>query len=100
MLEQITWEMAKVPLAVFGTDILMWLNWAFANDLSISKYEWRILLDRVMKFGTAGVLLVMLGMGWDKAAALAGLGVFGDAWIKSLKPDVPSPPQEKTISTI
>ena len=80
------WTMLKLPLTVLVTDTLLWFKWA-VNDGTISSYEWKILLNRLITFGTAGVLLVALGVSWDVASASAGLGIVGEAWIKTLIPD-------------
>lgn len=80
------WELIRVPATVLVTDTVMWLNWAWKNR-TISSYEWSILVDRLIKFGSAGVLIVMLGQSWEVAGAAAGLLTFGDAWIKSLQKD-------------
>jgi hypothetical protein len=94
----ITWELVKIPLAVLGTDTIMWLKWAL-TDWRIDSWEWKILADRLLLFGTAGFLMVSAGIGWDVAASMAGLGVFADAWIKTLvKPT--EPVAEKKISFI
>jgi hypothetical protein len=86
----LVWEIVRIPLFVFATDVVMWFNWALKNDLTIDSYEWRILLDRIVKFGTAGVLLAVAGVDWNMAAAMSGLGVFSESWIKSLvKPSEP-----------
>lgn len=82
---EFTWELIKIPVAVLVTDTMMWLNWAL-TDGTINSYEWKILLNRVIKFGTAGVMLVLAGLSWEQAAAFSGLGVFADSWIKSLTP--------------
>lgn len=94
----LTWEILKVPLAVLGTDTIMWLKWAL-TDWRIDSWEWRILADRLLLFGTAGFLLVSTGVDWNVAASMAGLGVFADAWIKTLtKPE--EPPSGKKITFI
>lgn len=90
-------EVLKVPGTVLVTDFLMWFKWAMANDLKISTYELKILADRLILFGVAGILLVVVGMDWTTASGLAGLGVFADAWVKTLKKEEPK--TEPVITT-
>lgn len=88
---ELTWALVKVPMAVLLTDTLMWFKWSI-TDGSIDSYEWKILVDRLLMFGSAGVLLVFAGMSWESAASIAGLSVFADAWLKTLvKPKLVEP---------
>lgn len=92
----ITLEILKIPLAVLVTDTMMWLNWALI-DGTINSYEWKILLNRMIKFCTAGIMLFVAGLSWEQAAALSGLGVFADSWIKSLVPEKKEPSNITTL---